>query len=450
MSTENSLVRILSAPFRAASAKAAPIAAVVLLSLVAAGCTSPPLEEAVAAPGAAETAPPELDLPRIPWEGGSAYWKQFAKPQAAGWSDPGFFPIVIWYNGISSDAEAQYDKSLGFNSYIGMADTTPYSLFADNNMFWIGGKLNDGFTDNSKNWVGDFLDDETDGRFATAAEGQKYLAEQKAKFAGDGRFNYVNFSQIVIGQDMPAKDSEKYVNAYTDVASVDMYWYTVPFCSWDPMPVRYLVPVTQTNCRTASSYGKTMESLRQRDATDGKLQSLWQFVEILNGGPGDDQPFVANITAGQLQGAVMNSLIHEARGLVYFNQSLNGTCTGGSIVRQTQVDPKFCAAPQVAAAGEINNRIHDLAPVLNSQSYRYDFGPGLDTMLKAKDGYAYIFSMVDDALNPGARTFTLPEGISGKKVEVLYENRSIDVAANNTFKDTFKAEYSYHIYKVKI
>lgn len=425
--------------------------AVAALSLLAGGCTDSPAEVGAGSnPGVAASSASGLDLQRIPWEGGSQYWAQFVKPKTAGWSDPGFFPIVIWYNGISSDAEAEFDKSLGFNSYIGMSDTTPYSLFADNNVFWIGGKLNDGFTNDSKNWVGDFLDDETDGRFATASEGQKFLTQQKAKYAGDGRFDYVNFSQIVMGQDMPAVDSEKFVNAYTDVASIDMYWYTVPFCNWNPMPVRYLTPVTAANCRTSSSYGKTMDSLRKRDEADGKLQALWQFVEILNGGPGDDQPFVANITAGQLQGAVVNSLIHEARGIVYFNQSLNGPCTGGSLVRQTQVDPDFCAAAQVKAAGEINNRIHELAPVLNTQSYAYKFGRGLDTMLKVKDGYAYIFSMVDDQLSPGSRTFTLPAGITGKKVQVMYEDRDISVGSGKTFTDKFSAEYSYHIYKVKL
>lgn len=390
-----------------------------------------------------------LKLPLVPWEGGADFWSKFPKTKKAGWDKDTFFPIVLWYNGISTDEEAVYDKSLGFNSYIGMSDTTPYRLFEENDVFWIGPPLNESFTADSKNWVGNFLGDEVDGRFSPE-EGHSVLRKAKKNLTGSGRFNYANYTQIVMGQDMKKQDSERFINEYTDVASIDMYWYTVPFCDWQPSPIEYITPVDAINCRTASSYGKTMDSLRARDRTDGKLQRMWQFVELLNGGPGDDQNFIANITPGELRGAVMNSLIHEARGLVYFNQSLNGDCTGGSLVRQTMVDPNFCAKDQVAAAGEINNLIKDLAPVLNSQSYDFNFGEGLDTMLKAKDGYAYIFAMIDDDPTPGTRTFTMPPELRNKPIEVLYENRRLNSKAAGVFTDHFDAEYSYHIYKVKL
>lgn len=394
------------------------------------------------------TAGADLNLPRIPWEGGSAYWKQFAKPNAAGWSDPNFFPITVWYNGISSNAEAQYDKSLGINTYIGMDSATPYSLFKDNNVFWIGGKLNSSFNDTSTNWVGDFLDDEVDGRYTPAA-GQAYLQSLVNSYGNDGRFKYANFTQMVMSKDMNQADAQKYVNNYTNAVSLDMYWYTIPYCSQTPYRDVYVTPVGQANCRTSSSYGKTVQSLRAQDAADGKLQPIWQFVENLNGGPGASAPAVY-ITPGQLEGAVMDSVINEARGIVYFNQSLSGSCQGGSIFRQSQVTPNFCGATQVAAAKEVNNRIHALASVINTQSYKYTFGPGLDTMLKTQNGSAYIFSMIDGSSKPGSRTFQLPAGVNGKSVEVLNENRTIPVNSSGSFTDNFAAEYSYHIYKVSL
>lgn len=387
-----------------------------------------------------------LNLPRIPWEGGASYWKQFKHANDAGWSDPSFFPVVVWYNGISSNAEAQYDKKNGFNTYIGMDANTPYSLFKDNDVYWIGGKLNSTFTDSSTNWVGNFLDDEVDGRF-TPAEGRKLLQSLKDGNAGNGRFNYSNFTQMVMSNDMNASDAQAYVNNYTDAVSLDMYWYTVPFCSWTPYRQNYITPVYQDNCRTASSYGKSMKSLRAQDAADGKLQAPWQFIELLNGGPGGG-PFTANITPGQLQGAVMSSIINEARGLVYFNQSLSGPCQGGSLLRQSQVTPNFCGQPQVDAAAKVNNQIHKLARVLNTQSYQYTFGPGLDTMLKTYDGSAYVFAMVDGNSTPGSRVFQLPSEIKAASVEVVDENRSIAVGADGKFTDNFANEYSYHIYKI--
>lgn len=401
--------------------------------------TPPPTTQPPVVPGS-------LDLPRIPWEGGASYWKQFKHANDAGWSDPSFFPIVVWYNGISSNAEAQYDKKMGFNTYIGMDSNTPYSLFKDNDVYWIGGKLNNTFTDSSTNWVGNFLDDEVDGRF-TPAEGRKWLQSLKDQNAGNGRFNYSNFTQMVISNDMQAADSQAFINNYTDAVSLDMYWYTVPFCSWTPYRQNYITPVYQDNCRTASSYGKSMESLRKQDAADGKLQAPWQFIELLNGGPGGG-PFTANITPGQLQGAVMSSVINEARGLVYFNQSLSGNCQGGSLLRQSQVTSSFCGKPQVDAAAKVNNQIHKLAPVLNTQSYEYSFGTGLDTMLKTYNGSAYIFAMVDGSSKPGSRTFQLPKGIKATSVEVVDEGRSIAVGADGKFTDTFSNEYSYHIYKI--
>lgn len=433
--------------------KGAVIFCAVVAVLFAVSCTA---EKTVPTPPRESDGPAQqlefgslLDLPLLPWEGGAEYWAQFPKTKKAEWDNPGFFPIVLWYNGLSTNEEAIYDKSLGFNSYIGMSDSTPYRLFEDNDVYWIGPPLNASFTEESKNWVGNFLGDEVDGRFSPE-EGHAELESAKMGLEGSGRFDYANFTQIVMGKDMKAEDSERYVNEYSDVASIDMYWYTVPFCDWEPSPVEYLTPVDSTNCRSASSYGKTMDSLRARDLTDGALQRMWQFVEILNGGPGEDQAFVANIKPGELQGAVMNSIIHEARGLVYFNQSLNGDCTGGSLVRQTMVDPEFCAKDQVAAAGEINNKIHELAPVLNTQTHVHDFGQGLDTMLKAKDGFAYIFAMLDDNPDPGIRTFEMPSQLRGKPIEVLFENRLLSQDSAGKFSDTFEEEYTYHIYKVKL
>jgi hypothetical protein len=414
-----------------------------VLGLVAACSLLPPQ------PGERGSPASELDLPRIPWEGGPEYWEQFAKANAAGWSQASFFPIVVWFNGISSNEEAEYDASLGVNTYIGMADTTPYRLFEDNNMFWIGGPLNDTFTASSRNWVGYFLDDEVDGRFPFR-EGQRQLQERVDSTPKGGLFKYANFTQKVIGRDMAPDVAQRYVNAYTDVVSIDMYWYTIPFC--DSRPYRgdvYLAPVSRSNCRTASSYGKALNALRQRDATDGKLQPLWQFVENLNGGPGEG-PFLANISAEQLQGAVMNSIINEARGIVYFNQSLTGPCAGGNVFRLSQVMESYCGARQVSAARKVNSYIKELAPVINTQSYDYAFGSGLDTMLKIHEGYAYIFAMADGNSAPGQRTFQLPAGVDGRSIEVQFEERTLPVDASGRYSDNFAAEYSYHIYKVKL
>jgi hypothetical protein len=422
-----------------------------IIGLFCAACT--PVAGAPPAPGTNEEMKPAaitgagLNLPRIPWEGGPDYWKSFTNADAAGWDEPSFFPVAIWYNGISSDEEVRFDKEHGINTYMGMDSSTPYSIFERNGVYWIGGKLNESFTPSGTNWVGAFLDDEVDGRF-TPEDGREHL-QRLADAAPAGLFKYANFTQMVISQYMPATDAQAFVNGYTDAVSLDMYWYTIPYCSLEPYQNTHLVPVDKATCRTASSYGKTMEALRQQDAADGKLQPLWQFVENLNGGPGEG-PFVANISPGQLEGAVMSSVINEARGIIYFNQSLSGPCGGGSVLRLAQVTAEYCGAPQIEGMKNINSQIHEMAPVLNTQSYDYSFGEGLDTMLKTYDGAAYIFAMATGESVPGSRHFSLPPDIKADTVEVLFEGRSLPVDGRGRFSDSFAHESAYHVYKVKL
>jgi hypothetical protein len=172
-------------------------------------------------------------------------------------------------------------------------------------------------------------------------------------------------------------------------------------------------------------------------------------VENLNGGPPDAPPN-SYITPGQLKGAVVNSIINEARGIAYFNQSFGGPCQSGNVFRESQTTPDFCGNAQVAAVKEVNWQIRALASVINTQSYDYSFGPNLDTMLKTKDGYAYVFAMIDGSSVPGTRTFTLPPGARADSVTVLGEQRSLPVDSSGQFRDDFAEEYSYHVYRVRL
>lgn len=393
----------------------------------------------------AVTRPRHLALPRIPWEGGPAYWRQF--PNARRWTDPAFFPIGIWYNGISSDAEVQWDKAHGINFYTGMWEGTPFSLFRRNHVYWVGERLNSSFDPKSPYWPGVFMDDEVDGRSATPQQGFDELSSIKKQYATSGKFLWANFTQMVMGSDLPLDDQERYVNDFTDAVSIDMYWYTIPFCDWTPYQGgSYAAPVPLSTCRTASSYGHTMNGLTKRDAADGRRQARWGFVENLNGLSGYDH--VADITPGQLRGAAMNQVINEARGLVWFNQSFTGPCETGSALRTAQVEgPSWCGYRQIQAMGRVNRLIERLAPVINTQSYRWRFGRGLDTMLKTHGRYAYVFAMTNGTA--GTRSFQLPSGVTGTKATVIGEHRSIRIKGHR-FVDSFAHEFTYHIYRIRL
>lgn len=416
-----------------------------LVMITVTGCSS---EEGPSIPSMAPTSTvsvsgSDLILPTVAWEGGPEYWAKF--PNASDWTDPSFLPIGIWFNGISTDEEVQWDKDHGINLYVGMWEGTDFGLWERNDVYWVGGKLNNTFKESSKKWPGIFLDDEVDGRF-TPAQGLKLLQGMRDAASSSGKFTYANFTQMTIDQDNGISQSaqQDYVNL-PDVVSLDQYWYTIPFCDWTPYRgEQYIYPIAESACRTASSYGKATNGLTFRDASDGTLHPRWMFVENLNGS-GDT--YVRNIAPDQVKGAAMNSIINEARGLMWFNQSLTGPCQTSKALRDAQIlGTEFCGYDQIQAMGEVNNLIRSLAPVINTQSYQWTFGNGLDTMLKIYDGYAYIFAMTDGTT--GNRTLDLPPGITGKTAEIIGENRTI-TNTNNQLTDNFASESTYHIYKIE-
>lgn len=97
----------------------------------------------------------------------------------------------------------------------------------------------------------------------------------------------------------------------------------------------------------------------------------------------------------------------------------------------------------------ISAKIQSLAPVLNSQSYAFDFKSGTDTMLKAKDGAAYVFASIGLQQTTGKKTFTLPPEVRGASAEVVGEGRTVPVNGG-TFEDDFAAEYTHHVYKITL
>ncbi len=402
---------------------------------------------------------PLSGLPLIAWEGGPAYWAQFPKAVAAGWTSPNFFPIVGFWESFSSDTEVKYDKAHGINTYLeGYPNYADYAFLKNNNMFWISDAPNSTFPSltasaaDSSQWPGVVLGDEPDGAHGSAAADLAYVQGVEAANPENGRWRMWNFTQISVGDYGSANNTTytQMLNSYRGPVSTDTYWYTIPTCGPGNSSYDFMIigPVDAAHCRTSSSYGDTMKSLRQRDAADGVLRPVWQFIENLNGGPGEG-PFVRNITPAELKGAAMDSIINEARGIQWFNTSLTGPCSQSVVLRATEYGAA-CAQANMDAMGAVNLQIQRLAPVINTQSYQWSFGPRLDTMLKWYQGSAYVFAMINGAADSvaGGRTFTLPPGLAGAtSVQVVDEGRSIPVVGGQ-FSDTFAAESTYHIYKV--
>ncbi|NUR88636.1 MAG: hypothetical protein HOY71_31500, partial [Nonomuraea sp.] len=244
---------------------------------------------------------------------------------------------------------------------------------------------------------------------------------------------YANYGKgVMIWQS--DSDAARFVNSYTDLVSLDVYWYTSHYACQD---AEGWLKIPTSQCRLAANYGLILDRQRKLDGMDGKRQPIYAFIEVGWPAPEDSK----NIEPGQLKGAVMNSLIHEARGIIYFNHSFGGPCQTQHALRDS------CGAKTRPAVTEVNKQIKQLAPVLNSQSVEYGFGPGLDTMLKPYDGSYYLFAMLKRGTSRGEQTFKLPHGLTAAKAQVLFEDREVPISGGK-FTDSFEQEYSYHIYKI--
>jgi hypothetical protein len=421
--------------------------------------TSPtPSASVTTAPPPATTTPPPaqsvLDLPRVAWEGGPSYYGKFATANADGWTNPSFFPIGVWYESVITQDDVDKDKAAGLNTYVMLTDTSDMSLIKKNGMYAMTAESRKDSGSETTSWlINDEVDmwggagDSTwtgkypgDGLPCTSGEydcGYDIMKKLSAALpSNDGRMKYANFGKGVIFWQSDA-DAAKFVNDYTSVVSNDIYWYTDPdVCDSESQGPR--LGVTKANCRRAANYGLTMDRMRALDAMDGKRQPIYAFVE-------DGHPFTDNstptITGDQIAGAAMNSLIHEARGILYFNHNFGGSCTSQHVLRDS------CGAAVRPAVTELNRRITSLAPVLNTQSYQWQFNSQLDTMLKAADGSYYIFAMPGRTGGTGQQTLTLPKGLTGASAQVLFENRTVPITGG-TITDTFAKEFTYHVYKI--
>ncbi|GAA0450271.1 hypothetical protein Ade02nite_59400 [Paractinoplanes deccanensis] len=390
---------------------------------------------------------------RVPWEGGPGYYKRFTAAASGGWSDPSFFPIAVWYEGTYAQPEIDLDKAAGLNTYMELTEGSNLPLIRENGMHaMISGEL-PGYGAESAGWL---LPDEVDmwggtgkgtwtGKYPGQGEicapksdgcGHDILRTMDAKLpSGDGRMRHANFGKGVVFWQSDT-DAAAFVNEYTDVTSADLYWYTDPnICGSASEGPRLGVKPDQ--CRRAANYGLTMDRMRELDAADGRRQPIYAFVEVGHPAKEDAAP---TITGDQVAGAVMNSLIHEARGVIYFNHSFGGSCESQHVLRDCGKDT---TRPKVT---ETNTRIRELAPVLNTQSYQWVFNPDLDTMLKEHDNQMYVFAMPGRTGGTGAQGLTLP-ATSATTAEVLFENRSVPII-NGVITDRFAEEYSYHVYRI--
>lgn len=411
----------------------------------------------------------QLALPRIPWEGGSAYWSQFSKANTSGWAADSFFPISVFLS-KADPAHVASLKSAGINTYMAVEHSPeifPMSNITSQGMYAMaGGEWTPAEVGADTGVVGWFIADEADMGLAYPAGDQyDWLNAQQADVdtraaLDDGRFTWANYGNGILGTYWSTGISPYDANLtvmhefvqMVDGSSADKYTYTSP-------DVETIIDGVHdapdwpngTPVARAYSYGWQADQMR-RFQDPVNLRPVWTFVETAR--PYLNEPGARTIQPDQIEGAVWSALIHEARGIAYFQHN-NDTAYGGnySIVDIPAVHSKLTS---------INSKVAALAPVLNTQSYynttvdvngytyyRYTFNNGTDTMVKTYAGECYIFAGLGMGHTTGSKTFTVPTGVTGTTVTVIDESRTIPVVAGQ-FSDNFANEYSHHVYRIAL
>jgi len=378
-------------------------------------------------------------LARVPWEGGPAYWAKF--PGSSKLNTANLFPVSVWY-GKPDHAETL--KDLGVNVYFNaehdgsaLSKITSTGMLAILNSEWSRSEV--GSDPGAVGWSGG---DECDMGLGCAGNNtNENLADMKLQIDtlrsyGDGRAMFANYSKGILGSFWAIGTMDDFL-ALVDAASVDNYSYTSPAVaaefgrasSWP----------SGANVATAASYGWQVDRMRFYQSAPG-VHPNWVFVESAR--PYLSEPGARTITPEQMEGAMWSGIIHEARGISIFQHN-NDPAYGNYSLVDIPADRK--AKIQASLA-----KIQGLAPVLNTQTYEWNAGAaGADTMLKAKDGSAYLFAGVGLNGATGSKTFTLPAGITGSQVEVVGEGRTLQIAGGK-FTDSFANEYTHHVYKITI
>jgi hypothetical protein len=148
-------------------------------------------------------------------------------------------------------------------------------------------------------------------------------------------------------------------------------------------------------------------------------------------------------TPEEVKSEVWMAIIHGATGIGYFCHSWAPSFDEAALLHDSIM---------IKAVADLNFQISSLAPVLNSQTIENytnaeSSNPDIpvDVMTKSTAGNEYIFAA---AMRPGTTeaTFEIPDDYPLLRVEVLNENRFIDIVGGQ-FKDSF-SNYESHIYKL--
>jgi hypothetical protein len=427
-----------------------------LLVSVAGGCLLVPGDATAPAGPSAEAPspapPPAGGSPTLrAVDGGAGYYDRFTPALR---TDDRFFPIGVWYESVLEGDDVLADRAAGLTVYVELTEDSDLDLVRSAGMSAILGQPRGG-----TETVGRLVGDEVDmwggpgaGAWTGNYPGQGEICVdpgercgftvQESTLAGlpdDDRLRYANYGKGVTFWWDDAS-AARFVNEFQDVVSADNYWFTDEnICG--PTEGGVLlgsdVRLDPDDCHLAANYGRTVDRVRALVEPAGS-RPVWAFVELGHPFTEDDWP---TITPAQVRAAVWSSLIHGARGIVYFNHSFGGDCESQHVLREP------CYAAVRTAVTRLNRQLARLAPMLNAP-----FADGVttvagavDTMTRFSGGRLYVIA---GSARPGRQqaTFRL-SCVDAATVTVVDEDRTLDLRSG-AFTDAFADGNAVHVYRI--
>jgi hypothetical protein len=382
-------------------------------------------------------------------DGGTDYFDFFENALSP---DASFFPIAVWNASVLDDGQITQDRSLGINTYIELTPDSDVGLIQRAGMYAMTSTRSEeasGFVmpDEVDMWAGagngewsGHSPGECDICVPSTAKCSFTIMKEAARLAPDRLAKYANYGKGVTFW-MSDADASHFVNTYSDIISADNYWFTDPnICNSSEGGSKLNPPrnLLAGECRLASNYGWTIDRVRSLVSPPGS-KPVWALVEVGHPFSEKDSP---TITIEQIRAAVWSSLIHGARGIVYFNHSFGGECASQNVLRD-------CGEALRSGMRKLNKEIAELAPVLNAPfvDNAVQAAGELDVAVKLYDGDLYVLAVSGQSEDQPI-SMRLACALDGDAV-VVGEDRSIPLD-KGLIQDTFTNANAVHIYRIAV
>lgn len=382
-----------------------------------------------------------------PPDGGTDYYARFPGGLRSG---PDYLPLALWLSSVTDPTQAAHERSLGLNLYAGLTPDSSLSFLDPSSQraltswsdpasagFVLSDEVDMWAGPGTAEWTGNYPGQGPVCQGTDTRCGYTVQEDLRAELPPEALV-YANFGKGVTFWESDT-EARGFVNGPVDVVSADNYWFTDPhICGASEGGSRLAEPrvLTEEECRLPANYGWTVERVRSLVSPVGS-KPVWAFIEV-------GQPFTDSTqeppSAEQIRAAAWSSLVHGARGIVYFGHSFGGSCPTHHVLRD-------CGPEVTAGLTRLNRELTRYAEIINAPTVvrAVRTSDGVDAVVRLHDSDLYVIAVAADH-RPGTVEIALNCSVTGD-VDVLDEARTVPVS-DGRFSDDFADGTAVHLYRL--